>query len=231
MSLPPSRKLGILRRRQQVAELYLQGQTQMQIAEKLGVAQATVSTDLTRVREQWRDSAVRNFDLAREEEIKKLELIEREAWAAWERSQKPTQEANVKENDPSKATKKMKSRHSDLRCLEIIMRCSASRRAILGLDLAQPLVQINANGVVEPTDLTELRRKMLDEDAYLDYCRTGAIDVDSGHVREDGERGPLANGEALGLPGPGDNGHDPGQGRDQAADRDDAAAARQERAD
>ena len=68
-----------------VGELYVQSWTQTRIAHELGVTQATISTDVKALHEQWRDSGVRDFDLARSIELEKLNLLEREAWEAWKR--------------------------------------------------------------------------------------------------------------------------------------------------
>jgi len=95
MVVTRSKQLAILKRRRTVADLYLQGWTQIAIAEELGVAQPTISDDLKRIRAQWRESGVRDFDEARQLELMKLDRIEREAWSAWERSQKPAQSAVV----------------------------------------------------------------------------------------------------------------------------------------
>ena len=61
-------------RRQKVAELYLQSRTQVAIGRELGISQTTVCQDLRAIREQWRDSGVRDFDAARERELQKLDL-------------------------------------------------------------------------------------------------------------------------------------------------------------
>ena len=53
------------------------------------MVQATVCGDLKRVREAWRESSVRDFDELRSIELLKIERVEREAWAGWERSQQP----------------------------------------------------------------------------------------------------------------------------------------------
>lgn len=70
-----------------VAELRLKGYTQLQIADHLEVTQATVCRDLKTLEKQWRESALRDFDVDRVMTLKKLELAEKEYWAAWERSQ------------------------------------------------------------------------------------------------------------------------------------------------
>ena len=82
-----SKNTAVAERRQKVADLYLQGWTQARIGEHFGLNQKTISNDLTRIRQEWRESAIRDFDEAREIELRKLDRIEREAWAAWERSQ------------------------------------------------------------------------------------------------------------------------------------------------
>lgn len=132
-----TKKLALLQRRQQVAELALQGWSQAAIAEHLNVAQATISGDLTAIRKQWHDSAIRDFDQARAIELQKLDLIEKEAWAAWHRSQKPQQSAVFTGVSPGVGSKKsMANRYGDARFLEQINKCIAQRRALLGLDVA-----------------------------------------------------------------------------------------------
>jgi hypothetical protein len=134
MAKSPRKQLRILKRCQQVAELYLQCWTQAEIAAHLGVHQSTVSNDLTVLEHEWRESAIRDFDLARAEELKKLERIEREAWAAWEQSKKPAQSAVMNgEGGAQTARKTIKNRHGDPRMMEIVIKCSAERSALLGL--------------------------------------------------------------------------------------------------
>ena len=207
----PNAKLGILKRRHQVTELYLRGHTQMAIAEQMGVAQGTVCADLKAIRELWEESLVRNFDLAREEELKKLAMIESETWAAWERSQKPTQEAHVKDNDQAGAVKKMKSRHGDLRCMDVLLRCNSARRDLLGLDLATPTIELHNHAHLHEGDtLDERRQRLL---AIVDQFRqrTGIVDVGEpaggdqpNDVRTDRQPGEVDGGPTLGLSGPGD---------------------------
>ena len=62
MPAKSSKKFEILRRRRQIAELYVQRYTQAAIAEKLRVSQATVAADIKRIRREWRASTLRDFD-------------------------------------------------------------------------------------------------------------------------------------------------------------------------
>lgn len=144
MAKTPRRELALAHRREQVVDLYLQGWTQGAIAKQLGVAQATISSDLKAIRQLWQDSAVRDFDVCREIEIQKLNRIEREAWAAWERSQKPAQSARFDEGGlGGRSQKTVRNQYGDPRFLEIALRCNASRRALLGLDVQPAIVQNN----------------------------------------------------------------------------------------
>jgi predicted transcriptional regulator len=135
------------RRRQEVARLSLRGWVQVEIAQHLGVTQGTVSNDLKAIRQQWRQSAVRDFDLAREEMLRSIETIKREAWDAWERSKKPQQEATVEGEAPRQKTRKrIRNQNGDPRYLEIILRCGADQRAILGLDAPTKIAPTTPDG-------------------------------------------------------------------------------------
>ena len=135
MSATHHQRLITTQRRLQVSELYLQGWSQSAIATHLGVAQSTVSADLRVIQQQWRASSLRNFDLTREVELRKLDRLEREAWAAWERSQKPDQSAVVTGDGSGRQTRQsLKHQVGDPRFLDQINKCISQRRTILGLD-------------------------------------------------------------------------------------------------
>jgi transcriptional regulator with XRE-family HTH domain len=95
MAMTSHRRSQIMERQQQVAELHKKGWSQAAIADRLKVTQPTVSSDLKKIRAEWLRSTVRDFDLARAQELQKIELIEREAHAGWDRSQKPAQSAVI----------------------------------------------------------------------------------------------------------------------------------------
>ena len=138
MPVKRSHKLAIAQRRQKVADLYLRGWPQMEIAAHLGCAQTTVSGDLRRIRQEWRDSSVRDFDEARAVELKKIDRVEREAWAAWERSQQPAQSAHTTDEPNQRRTRRhVKNQYGDPRFLEQVNRCIQMRCALLGLAIAR----------------------------------------------------------------------------------------------
>lgn len=73
-------------RRKQVAELYLKGYSQIQLAEKFGVFQQTISQDLKVIYKLWQQSAIRDFDTLKEKELIKLDNLEMEYWKAYQKS-------------------------------------------------------------------------------------------------------------------------------------------------
>lgn len=131
-----TKKLAILKRRQQVAELSLKGWTQSAIAEKLNIAQPTVSTDLKALHQEWIESAAQDVELVRAKMRAELELVKREAWKAWERSQQPAETDVVSgqsENRQMRRTRKQQ--HGDPRFLEIVRKTMDQQAELLGLNV------------------------------------------------------------------------------------------------
>lgn len=147
MPISRAKKAEVARRRRVVSELYIQGHSQMAIAEQVGVSQPTVSTDLKTIQQQWRESAIRDLDSLREKELRKLDAVELEAWKAWQRSQKPAQEATVcTDGSTQKTVKKVAEQTGDPRFLDQISKCIASRRALLGLDAPTKIAPTSPDG-------------------------------------------------------------------------------------
>ena len=200
--------LALLQRRKQVVELYLQGWSQPAIAQHVEVSQPTICADLKAIRQDWRDSAIRDFDELRAIELQKVDLIEREAWGAWQRSQKPAQSAVVTgEGQEQKARKSMKHQYGDPRFLQLVSHCISQRRAILGLDvLPGPVHQENPSNA--NLSLDARRERILALVAGINEReRVGRIGAPIDHgqprdVRAGDERGTLENVPPLGLPGP-----------------------------
>jgi hypothetical protein len=147
MSHARAERVELARRRENVADLYIQGWTQTAIAKQVGVSQGTISTDLKAIQKAWCESAVRNFDTLRERELKKLDRLEREAWAAWERSQKPAQSAVIhSDGNGQKTQKRVAEQCGDPRYLEQVHKCIVSRRALLGLDAPTKIAPTSPDG-------------------------------------------------------------------------------------
>jgi DNA-binding MarR family transcriptional regulator len=86
----------IARDRRLVADLYLRGYLQSDIAEQLGVNQSTVSRDLKALHQEWLVSAQIDFNQAKARELARIDRLEREYWRAWEKS-KNEKESTVTE--------------------------------------------------------------------------------------------------------------------------------------
>ena len=199
-----SKKVAIVQRRQQVADLYLQGYTQMAIAERLGLKQPMVSTDLQAVQGEWRASSIRDFDMIREMELRKLDRIERESWAAWDRSQKPSQSADIQGEGTVPSRKRIKNQYGDPRFLGQVNQCIVSRRALLGLDYAQSPLEAGTDAGLT----LEIRRERfvalvstLCERERIAGVGEAPGGDQPGDVRADRQPGEMDPGPAPGLPG------------------------------
>jgi hypothetical protein len=94
MAQSPEQRHRIAARRARVAELVLQGvPNDYEIALRLGLSGDTgrriVAYDRAALLTGWKAAAVRDLDAAKGRELARLDLIESEAWAAWEKSKQP----------------------------------------------------------------------------------------------------------------------------------------------
>src|SRR6266568_9609843 len=134
-------KMDAVQRRRKAADTYLKGWSQETIASFLEVSQTTVSRDLDEVRAEWRQAATFEFDEARACDLQKIDLIEREAWAAWQRSQTPLSAVVRTDADGTKGPShrsSLKNSHGDPRFLELVNKCVAQRCLLLALNPAAP---------------------------------------------------------------------------------------------
>ncbi len=130
----PSELLQVLERRKNVAQRYLRGQTQWEIACAFEVDQATVSRDLTEIRKAWLASAVRDVNEIKAKELAKIDATEEQAWKAWAKSQENAEVLRAKMRDGSSETEKIsKGQAGDPRFLDIVLKCVQRRCEILGV--------------------------------------------------------------------------------------------------
>lgn len=132
-----------------IARLYLDRVPQHEIAHELGLSRQQIGYDLRVLFKRWREAALADFDEALGRELSRLDLIEREAWAGWERS---VGEAVSKREfyPPKKGAKgkplrnttgegyvlaafETKDQTGDPRFLAVILQTVAARAKLLGL--------------------------------------------------------------------------------------------------
>jgi hypothetical protein len=133
----------VLSRRTKVAALLLRGTTnQFEIAAKLGMEASqhyTISRDIKAIKEEWRGSALRDFNEARGREIEKLEALEKEFWEAWDRSRVEKVSERTKKNKKGRSLAYEDETRKELRdgnpaFLDGALKCIAKRCELLGLD-------------------------------------------------------------------------------------------------
>jgi predicted transcriptional regulator len=109
-------------RRRRVAELYLRGLSQVEIAGQLGCSQPTVSNDLTSLRDEWLALAVMDFNERKAKELAKLDALERTAWEAWDRSCKDAETCHERTEAALMASAKEKTEAKEQARLVIVKR-------------------------------------------------------------------------------------------------------------
>lgn len=146
--------MRIERRRTTATELYIQGLSQGQIAEQLGVDRMTIWADLKKVREEWLRDRIFGMNMLKQRELEIIDRVADEAWMAWKKSLQPAvslKEDVVTGNDDEPALVTAAERTTKGQCgnpafLETIRQCSADRRKILGLDAPTKVAPTTPDG-------------------------------------------------------------------------------------
>ncbi|EKE79464.1 hypothetical protein [Idiomarina xiamenensis] len=130
-----------------VAEMYLKGRTMADIADELGASINMVNYDLREVRKRWRNSAVRDFDAHRAEQLARLDLIEAAAWREWERSCEDYYKHTVGETAQGEIDKEETGGQTgDPRYMNVILSTVERRCKLLGLDAPTKVAPTNPEG-------------------------------------------------------------------------------------
>lgn len=146
----------------------LKGMTFRDIAAKHGVSLRTAYVGYKAVEERWREDSKEALDKIMAKELAKLDLIEAEAWKAWERSQASSndtlQELTVDGEGRRKVTgvkARRKDQVGDARYLDVVFKCVDRRLRLLGLDAEEGSVAIgggDGNGSVNDPLASRLAR-------------------------------------------------------------------------
>lgn len=135
-----------------ISAMYLQQSTQAEIAAHFlalhntgkrpyMLSQQTISNDLKEVQKRWRDSAALNMNEAKERELERIDVLEREYWQAWEASKKDatlTRQKGVKPKEgeivPSEATIEKRGQTGNPAYLAGVQWCIEQRCKLLGIN-------------------------------------------------------------------------------------------------
>jgi predicted transcriptional regulator len=129
-------KLETILRRKRVAELHFDGMTQLEIAAEVGVSRARVWQDLEAIKEDWRSEAALSFGDRQAKEVAKVDRYEREAVAAWRRSQLPaetTETSIAADGTQGRCKRTTKGQTGDAAYLNLAQGCVDRRCKILGI--------------------------------------------------------------------------------------------------
>jgi len=161
VAAPKRNSAEIARDRRLIAHLYLNEKiSQPEIAEQLNdregitytLTQQMVSYDLTALQAQWLKAALMDLDEAKAQELARINRLELEYWAAWERScenaeietkkakgkvqQYQDEQGRFVAEQPAEVTKQSKGQAGDPRFLQGVQWCIERRCKILGIDAA-----------------------------------------------------------------------------------------------
>jgi hypothetical protein len=180
-------------RRDTIADRHLKGRTVAEIAGELGVCRRTVDRDLAAIRRLWRQAHRDAIEEARARELARIDLLEREAWEGWQRSQqqylseklsKAEDEkesrgetaggVSVRPSSPTarkRAERTTRTQHGDSRYLMLVMRCIERRLQLLnGAPPEDALTPASAEAIREVLD------QVSSDPGYRAYCRQQAIE-------------------------------------------------------
>jgi hypothetical protein len=146
-----------------LAEMYLHGARQVDIAEALDLTQQTVSNDFQTLVKRWRESSLIDINQAKAVELSRIDELMRTYWQAWDQSKEEQQSTTTKRvsdqgtGDRAEATVRKTKRLGNPAYLRGVQWCIERRCKILGIDAPDNL---NLTGGVA-TEVTILYRDEL----------------------------------------------------------------------
>lgn len=160
-----------------VAEMYLGGKLQTEIAAAIQVSQGTVSRYIKKLQERWQVAAKEFIDARKARELVKIDQVERQYWEAWADSRQPGEtkvereketsvdaidSAGVKFDLPAKErefTLTTRGQAGDPRFMQGVLSCIEMRMKILGgfapVKLDVTWQEILKNNGINPADAFE----------------------------------------------------------------------------
>lgn len=163
MAAPVRTKFQIEKDREQIAKWYLQGWTQAKIAEELGLSRTQITYDLRVIQKQWVKNTTFALDEYKGKELAKIDVVESEAWEAWEKSKeqykrqyesfkgikKITDENGIDKIQPQYVDKSIETenQYGNSKYLELVMKCIERRCKMLGIDAPSKFEHTGKDGV------------------------------------------------------------------------------------
>ena len=161
-----------------IAKLYIRGTTQMDMARTLGVSPGQISNDLKKLLKSWEENRMHDIDRYKNEQLARINAIEEEMWAAWEKS-KTAKKVVVNKSksgemldvlDPATGktmkvqtdkywragTTEEEPTNGDIQYMNGIMWCVQERAKIVGLYAPKKVAQTDPTGEHEAQSAKEI---------------------------------------------------------------------------
>lgn len=140
--------------REKIAGLLLKAWTVPMIARELKLSEATINREKRILTEEWKQAAVEDIAAIKARELRKLDDLELEARAEWERSKQAYQKKVVEDvvNRKSDTGRNVKAKvetieqFGDPRYLGILLEIQKRRASLLGTDAPQKIAPTNPDG-------------------------------------------------------------------------------------
>lgn len=122
-----------------ISELHLKRWPAYRIAQELGLSRQTVQRDLAIIRKRYQEAQIDNLHLRRARELAKINLVDREAWSAWDRSKEDAETWTQKikkaggPGNPVEVSIRTKGQAGDATYLKTVLECIRHRCGLLGL--------------------------------------------------------------------------------------------------
>lgn len=145
-----------------ISKLYLQGHTQLEIAQQIGVSRTQISYDIKQLFLEWKRERIDVFEERLLIELSKLDHLESEAWKAWENSKRDSVKIAEKINNlGSETTETIEGQNPSKGYLEMVFKCIEMRLKILSV---LPKKTINTPEIPESDDLELLNEATISLD-------------------------------------------------------------------
>lgn len=120
--------------RKEISNAVLMSRYLPDVAEELGIALSTLYRDIDKLKQEWLEESKEATGRVVAEELKKLQLIEDEAWLAWKRSIGKKEKTKASQTPQGTyASKEIEDINGDPRYLLTIHTCMKQRAELLAL--------------------------------------------------------------------------------------------------
>ena len=166
---------------ERITRWYIRGDTQTEIAARLGLSQKQISYDLNTIRQRWRKETTFNLDEHKQRELARIDEAEREYWQAWERSKKrKTKQVREMPGDGSRFVVERGQCDGNPAFLAGVMACIDRRCKLLGLDApSKQELTGKDGGPIEYNDMSDANSRIMGRLAQL-AARTGTQEAING---------------------------------------------------